>query len=282
MATSPWANIGTIQEGLERYKHITLTDDEKDAAILAAKMRKHDIIKEERVRVVEAENRKNLIGPWLYGATKTYMLNRAEVIFKKQFKVDSFNRETFERLCLYFSNDPNFVTAAASQDNPNPSLEKGILLSSPFGHGKTWLMELFSKNARQVYKIISAKKIANDYENHKEAGIEEYMEPYKNPFQDKASFYQVYSGLCIDDFGAEELKNSYGNKRNVLADIVEHRYATNKIDPAQPELRKTGPMLHITTNLDANGIHAKFGGRVASRIKEMFNILDLPGNDRRK
>lgn len=261
-----------VKEGLDEYKHIELTQDEIDEAMLVAKMRKDAILHERRRDEIEAENRKRFKDPLAYAAIRQYMTTRADLIFKRQFTIDEYNKEVFELLCLYFANDPNFITAAGEAGIDNPSLEKGILLSSSFGHGKTWMMKLFSANTRQVYQIVSAKKIANDYENYKEEGIAEYMEPIKNAFDDKACFYQRYSGLCIDDFGAEGIKQNFGNKRNVVGDIIEHRY--NK--------KFTGTLFHLTTNLTGDGIHKMYEGRVASRIREIFNIIELPGKDRRK
>jgi hypothetical protein len=39
--------------------------------------------------------------------------------------------------------------------------------------------------------------------------------------------------------------------------------------------------LHITSNLNGEGIKARYGERFYSRLKEMFNIIHLPGKDRR-
>lgn len=268
---------------MEEYKNIELTEEEIDEAILAAKIRKQELQREAHIRSIEAHNRRMLRdSTWTVQQTTDFMKYRAGQIFKGEFQLDDFNSEVFELLCLYFSNDINFVSRAINADIENASLEKGILLSSSYGHGKTWMMQLFSKNQRQVFFMRSAKKIANDYENFKEEGLAEYMEPYKNAINDVSNFYHPFAALCIDDIGTEGVKQNYGNKRNVIGDIIEQRYATNVIMPGKPELRKTGIMLHGTTNLTGIDIHNVYGGRVASRIREIFNVIELPGKDRRK
>ncbi len=39
---------------------------------------------------------------------------------------------------------------------------------------------------------------------------------------------------------------------------------------------------HVTTNLSGDQIEENYGTRVRSRMREMFNMIILPGEDRRK
>lgn len=196
-----------------------------------------------------------------------------EQIFKeKKFILDADNSAIYELLCYYFSNDKMFLSIAENMGIPNPSLEKGILLAGNFGVGKTWLMKLFMKNQRQVFIMRNAKQIADDFEANGEDGIADYVNKPKNPINDTSVFLQPYSGLCIDDIGTEDIKTHFGNKKNVIGDLIEKRYSKSNI----------GVYLHSTTNLDAEQIKSFYGGRVASRMREIFNIIEMNGNDRRK
>lgn len=264
----------SVQEVLESYSHIQLTQEETDEAILWGKMRKEKRLEQEKRDLVAAENRKRLTGTqWSYEQTKGFMRYRAAQIFtEKPFKVDKDNEFVFELLCHYFSLDQNFLTLAANAGIENPSLNKGLCLAGVFGVGKSWIMKLFQKNQRQVFFIRNAKQIAKEYEIDGAAASEQYENKFKNPANDLNLFLHPFSGLCIDDLGTEDVKKHYGNQSNVIGDLIELRYHKQNV----------GPLLHATTNLTSEQIEQYYGGRVRSRMREIFNFIELSGGDRRK
>jgi DNA replication protein DnaC len=259
---------------LESYKHIELTPHEMDEAILWRKQKKEKELELQRLQKIAEQNRRNLTGnQWSYEQTKSFMLYRASQIFtEKPFVLDPSNQLVFELLCYYFSSDVNFLSLATNVGIDNPSLEKGLCLAGVFGVGKSWMVKLFQKNQRQVYFIRNAKQIAKEYQMDGAIASEQYENKFKNPVNDSSLFYQPFSGLCIDDLGTEDIKNSYGNKSNVIGDLIELRYSKGN----------TGPLLHATTNFTSDQIEAYYGPRVRSRMREIFNFIELPGNDRRK
>lgn len=196
---------------------------------------------------------------------------RSKDLFKGNFKLDSNNKLIFDLLCKYFSDDHDFVVLANELGVDNPSLTKGILLAGTFGTGKTWMMKLFQKNKKNCFMIKNAKEISNEFQIDGQEAANTYNNKIKNAYNDAAMFYQPVCGLCIDDMGTEEIKNNYGNKSNVIGDILEMRYANGN----------TGPLLHATTNLNAEGINNFYGGRIVSRMVSIFNIIELKGDDRR-
>jgi DNA replication protein DnaC len=258
---------------METYDHIELTQEEVDEAILQAKVKKSIRLEhEEKLRRAE-ENRKQFTqAGWTYEQTKSFMLYRAKQIFEKPFTLDQDNQFIFELMCRYFSNDPLFVTMAEEAGMKNISLSKGILLAGNFGVGKTWLMTLFAKNIRQVYHMHNTKQIADYFEVDGEEAMRTYVNKVKNAVNDGARFYQPYSGICLDDIGTEDVKTNYGNKKNVIGDLIEKRYAA----------QNCGVFLHGTTNLSGQELKDFYGGRVTSRMREIFNFIELPGEDRRK
>lgn len=259
---------------MESYSHIHLTEDEKIEGEIWAKQRKEKLIQAEELKATEARNRKNMTsGIWSYVQTSEYMKYRAATLplFNGKFNIDDVNENLFSALCYYFSDDKNFYTQTELLHVQNPSLSKGIMLAGNFGTGKTWMMRLFSKNQRQVFHIRSAKDIANDYQGN---GVEsiDFVNKFKNPENDKASFFHPYAGLCIDDIGTEDLKNNFGNKKNVIGDLIEQRYS----------IGNTGVFFHATTNLNSEQLKSFYGERVVSRMREIFNFIEFPGTDRRK
>lgn len=272
----------TLQETLESYNHIELSPDELTAAIIVAKRKKELMLEEDRKLKEEVSRRAFLTQKTNYDLIKGLMLMRAKKIFgKNEFAIDKENEFVFELLCRYFGNDPEFNSLCLSIGVENPSLDKGLLLVGIFGTGKSWMMKLFKTNQRQCFDIIEAKEIANRYKRLEadkdknytsEEVFKEFANVKKAAVNDPSVFYQTHIGLCIDDLGNEDVKNSYGNKRHVVAEILELRY----------QEKLYGSNFHATTNLTADQIEQFYGGRIRSRLREMFNFIELTGADRRK
>jgi DNA replication protein DnaC len=263
----------SLREVLDSFSHIELTEDELNVAIIEAKRKKEAILKRQEMEQRAEENRKMLTSKhWSFDQTRKYMLYRAEKLFEGKFRLDEFNEPVFNLLCHYFSYEKEFESLAALMGINNPSLSKGILLGGNFGRGKTWLTSLFRKNNRQVYHIEHAKDVAKSYHIAGEEAIQKYYNKVKNAFNDPTVLFQEYSGLCMEDIGAEDIKNNYGNKTNVIGDILEARYVNECM----------GVWFHGTTNLTAAQFDQFYGGRVSSRMRENVNFIELGGPDRRK
>lgn len=231
-------------------------------------MRKKEIAKREQ------ENRSLLTEKnWSFDQTKNFMGYRSNKLFDGKFMLDKNNERVFDLLCAYFSEDGGrFLVLAAELEIQSPSIDKGVLLTGNVGNGKTTLMKLFAKNQRQVFYIRNAKIIADSFQTGGDEVMQEYKHKITNPAGDANCFYQRFSGFCIDDIGTEDIKNHFGNKKNVIGDLIEDRYSQGN----------TGIFLHGTTNLSADQIGTFYGDRVKSRMREIFNFIELTGNDRRK
>ena len=258
---------------MDSYSHIELTEDEVCEAMVWAKRRKETFLEDQRIRGIEANNRKFLTETqWSYKQTDSYMRYRANNIFEGKFVWDKHNEMLFMLLCFYFSKDISFVSLADSMGIKGSSLEKGLLLGGMIGVGKTWMMQLFGKNQRQVFAVKTAKSIADTFQSEGEGSIDQFISCPKLPVNDAQNFYHSKIGLCIDDIGTEELKNHFGNRKNVIGDLIELRYSSGN----------TGPLLHLTTNLTMAQVKEFYGDRVGSRLRETMNIIELKGEDRRK
>jgi hypothetical protein len=184
--------------------------------------------------------------------------------FGRDFIVDDHNRSLFEKLCLYFTDTKDFEVGGYS-------LNKGILIMGNVGVGKTDLMRFFQKNKKCCYKVVSCNDVSADYLIYKDEFDGIYSTPTRMAINDADVFFQRVRGFCFDDLGTEDVKNAFGNKKNVMADVILDIYA-----------KKIYGCFHVTTNLSSDEIEATYGSRVKSRLREMFNVFELPGIDRRK
>lgn len=242
-------------------------------AVLAAKQRKEAIAEQkERMKKIE-ENRKKLT-QYRWGAEQfaNFAEYRAPQVFSFKFDLDTWNRPVFDFMCYYLSEDPQFFVQAELLGVANASFNKGICLAGNPGTGKTAMMQLFQRNQRQCFTLVNAKHIASHFAQAGEDAYKAYLDPEPYAINDPQVFFQKMPGLCIDDIGTEDITNHYGNKRSVIVDLIEMLYAKGK----------TGAMLHGTTNLTPDQLEQYYGARIRSRMREMFNFIEMPGNDRRK
>lgn len=144
--------------------------------------------------------------------------------------------------------------------------KKGILLVGKIGVGKTTYMKLLPYLMKQEhrYAFESALNITSDYKGYGEQIIKMYTRPSIN-----------INHLCIDDLGLEKEVLHFGNRTNVLGEILYTRHQL---------LKEKGIYTHATTNLNAVELSEKYGNRMRSRMREMFNIVSFQreSGDRRK
>ncbi|WP_363317281.1 hypothetical protein [uncultured Lutibacter sp.] len=143
---------------------------------------------------------------------------------------------------------------------------KGILLTGPVGCGKTSLMKLLTHLAphKTNYEIIPTRNIVYSFN----ATGFEILEKYNDT-----------KNYCFDDLGVEPTGSHYAKECNVLGEILLSRYELF----CHPE-RSRRVLTHITTNLNAQEIEKRYGSRVRSRMRAMFNLISFDENsiDKRK
>lgn len=150
-------------------------------------------------------------------------------------------------------------------------LHKGIMLSGRVGCGKTSLICILRKLSSESFKpvIKSCREISIEFCKQGYDIIARYS---TNAFHPYSSIPRVY---CFDDLGLETSVNYWGDKWNVMAEILLSRY----------DLFISHKMItHVTTNLNADELEVIYGDWLRSRMRAMFNLIAFdPGTtDKRR
>ena len=192
---------------------------------------------------------------------KTYLNIKGHILFGKNFKIYKEDEPLLFKLCSYFIQD-HYSCAQMGIDT-----SKGILLSGPVGCGKTSLMQLLLHLAphKTTYKIIPTRNIIFSFNA---AGFETLEQ------------YNQTKNYCFDDLGAEPTGSHYAKECNVLGEILLSRYDIFTDNNLVAERSRS--ITHITTNLNAQELEKKYGNRVRSRLREMFNLISFDENSKDK
>jgi DNA replication protein DnaC len=246
-----------------------LTSEEERKAILDARKSKYAAIELERTRKEYWEKlTKETPAPNFTAEQLRNKLAASITVDQKRFVIDSDNKAIVNALCLYFSNDPRLLEYGLSHD-------KGLLIMGGKGVGKTHLMSFFFKNRKASYVMAPCVEIENKWrKSEPDKGDPDFVEYYSNLIPcaiNSDPFGHQQIGVCFDDLGTETIPAvRYGEKKNILQEIVQTRYSNkNFIHFA---------LTHATTNLNEDGISEKYGDRVLDRLHEMCNILVFPNN----
>jgi hypothetical protein len=123
----------------------------------------------------------------------------------------------------------------------------GVLISGEAGRGKTFFFSALR------FRIVTAEEIIS----WGIAGL--------------PRFHEQWDGDCltIDDLGAERESVEWGARDDLIKSVIAHR------------AEKQNGRTHITTNLTAAMIRARYGDRTLSRILGMCKPHKLSGLDRR-
>lgn len=183
-----------------------------------------------------------------------YIIERGTELCKRrgqEFVIDKYNKSLLINLAYYFGRDDRF----------DGDLNKGILLQGNFGVGKSFpficAAGMFSPVAFEQDMMKSSNQLINLFQQDGADGVVKFQ-----------------SGVfCLDEICEVHDANNFGNKVNIVQQLIEIRYDLF--------IRK-GTVTHGTTNfLNGDIIEQHFGGRVRSRMREMFNVFMIQGVDRR-
>ena len=178
-------------------------------------------------------------------------------LYGKKFRLYSEDAEIILKLISWFIKDKEQALKSGID------LEKGILLVGPVGCGKTSLMNVcrFLLSAEKRHHIKSCRDVSFEFMKDGHDIFHKYTRGsfYQQPFEPRT--------YCFDDLGLESTMNFYGNQCSVMAEILLSRYDL---------FHSFGMFTHITTNLNSIEIEERYGLRVRSRMRELFNLIAFP------
>ncbi|UNY98337.1 ATPase [Zhouia spongiae] len=183
-----------------------------------------------------------------------YLHAKGQLLFGPGFKIYEDDKEIIYKLVNYF------IREEANCKKLHLDMNKGLLLTGPVGCGKTSLMKLLRHIVphQKSYELIPCRNIAFEF-NHLGYKV---IQDYGNQ-----GFY------CFDDLGVEPQGRYYGQDCNVMGEILISRYEL---------FEKHGIRTHITTNLNADELEERYGNRVRSRMRRMFNLVSFHATSKDK
>lgn len=176
-----------------------------------------------------------------------------------QLKEKTGSETVTKELSLLF----NYFTGGVCNLDPG----KGLLVVGNIGCGKTTLMNIF-RDGPNPFRIVSCREVSEAWKKH--GDISKYCSLNQNSLT-SSPFGPLPIGICFDDLGIENKTKNYGDEANAMEEVLLNWYDKKKFNK-----------VHITTNLTPDEIEAKYGKRVRSRMKEMFNLVQFEGGDLRK
>lgn len=167
----------------------------------------------------------------------------------KEFAYDESNTLLLKAVCFFMSKDERFETELEY------SFKKGLLLLGPAGVGKTEIIKAVSDNPVKPINVYSLLDITEHIRSNGEFKID-------------------YSKtIALDDVGSEEpTVKHYGTDISWFKDFIESYYLKHN----------DFSRLIITTNCDGAELERLYGLRVRDRMREMFNVVQIKGESRRK
>ena len=194
-----------------------------------------------------------------------FLHNKGMELYGASFSLLPADAETILKLVVWFIQDKDQV------EHFQLDLSKGILLLGPVGCGKSCLMNIcrFLLASDKRHSIKSCRDVSFEFAREGYDSIQRYTKGSFSPYQGEPKTY------CFDDLGSESKVQFYGNDCSVMAEIILSRY----------EFFHAYQMLtHITTNLNSTEIENRYGLRVRSRMRELFNLIAFQSStpDKRK
>lgn len=245
------ASKGFIEQKLAAYDWHSMIDFE--AVLLRANSAKHYEIwqKGQRQKEIAAELQRQKELELTWTASQIFKLIRwtSEVENKKTLIQTDHTLKLIKAVCFFLSRDERWTTELGFDSG------KGLIVRGVSGLGKSYVFDCAKTNGLNPVSIFSMIEIVDEI---KREGV-----------------YVLRSSkiIYLDDVGTEETPvNYYGTKINWFKDFIELYYSQ----------KKPFNQLVISTNNSFQQIEEKYGFRVRSRMKDMFNVLDVTGEDLRK
>ena len=192
-----------------------------------------------------------------YPTIWNFINQKGKELYGENFQLIPQDTEIILKLIVWFVQDKDQF------QNLQVDLNKGILLVGPIGCGKTSLINIcrFLLPSENRHSIKSCRDIGYEYAKEGYEAIHRYTKGSFSPYKGEPKTW------CFDDLGLESKMQFYGNECSVMAEILLSRYDF---------FHSFGMKTHITTNLNSDEIEKRYGLRLRSRMREVFNLISFP------
>lgn len=167
--------------------------------------------------------------------------------------------DVYRNLLLYFHGNAN----------SKYDLNKGLFIYGKPGCGKSLILQYVFKQYTfnlgvNSYRVVQSVDIVRDIQKNGLNCIEKYV------LSDSGNPITLY----IDDFGAGNLKiNHFGTVVDIFSELIINRY---------PYFSRYGTLTHISSNIVPEKFKDVFDDRIASRMAQMCNIINIQSVDYRR
>lgn len=222
----------------------------------ANSVKNHELwVKQKHIKDKEEEEKKEkeLQEHWTAKNMYNLMAWTSQNVYNKKLIVNDDNKKLITALCFFVSNDQRFETELKY------SFKKGLLIRGASGIGKTHIVRCIEKNMLNPVLTLSMIEISEELKSYGE--------------------YEINKGLnkmvYLDDIGTEEVPIvHFGTKIYFFKNFIESIYL-------RQQAKGFGSLI-LSTNLNFQQSSEKYGFRVASRMRDMFNVIDISGKDMRR
>jgi hypothetical protein len=211
---------------------------------------------------------------------------RSELIFnfnKKveadriEFVLDKRNTDVVKLLCCYLTSS---VDEGRKMDE-SFSLSKGIMLRGLNGVGKSNLFKVVANTRGERHdrsEVTDLKKLRqlgwgdrvsfDTFLLQNSFSCLAIQHEYQRDGDKALDKYLAHVPMHFSDLGEEDIATNYGNKTNVMEQIISHRYNL---------FLDYGIKTFFDTNiLDGDTLEKKYGPRIRERLREMCNVWTFP------
>jgi DNA replication protein DnaC len=239
---------------------LLLTESERSEAIRKANKRKYNKSEYDRVMSYAKERKINLENETIkeWDAVRFLRLMRVNSLSLGKKLIETPDKLLLiKAICFRLSQDPRYETEL------NLSFQKGLIIRGTPGIGKSYIPKLVSNNPvcniqfLTMPQIIASVMATGDF---------------------REMNFGKHRIVYFDDVGTEHEKGHgvvkyMGTPINWFKSYIEEYYAKY---PNQYN------RLMFSTNDNFSQLEEKYGFRVRSRLAEMFDVIDVNGNDMRR